>query len=162
MQAANLYNALCQLSIEEAKNFLDNKQDNGEFGEFDEAQEIMVDANTLDYWLSAFASHLEIRAQQDDVDPVVIAEPIDSATIGIGEFIQQIEDLPAQQVKRMLIEYFGESTHQGWDGWQPYEALVLERFMRDFSYSLEATKDYPKEHWTQPVSIFSVDVKKVD
>lgn len=150
--ATNLLNFLSLTSVSQAKAFLDNRVDDGQFPNGESAEEITVREGDLDGWIFEFSSWLEQNA--DEIATEFVAHP-ESEPMQINDFIQQVENLPALQIKRALISYFGESVHNGWDGWNKVHADGLQLFMKDFLLGLEAEGDQYK----QPISIWGVDVK---
>lgn len=155
MSKVNLYNAICAIAIQEASKFISNRIDNGEF--FDQKDEypedIEIEQDELPGIILEFAKHMD--AAVDDPENLEYSD-VNEATIDIHDFIQLLEDMPALYVKHTLMSYFGESIHNGWDGWLPYEGRVLERMMFDFSLG---HGDDPKSivPETQGFSLWGVD-----
>lgn len=56
--------------------------------------------------------------------------------MNIEQFTKTIAETPALQVKHALIEYFGEATHQGFEGWNANQVETLIAFMKDFATAL--------------------------
>jgi hypothetical protein len=55
----------------------------------------------------------------------------------IDQVLAIIKDKPAEQVKEMLIEYFGDGTHNNFDGWDEDKKPVLYEVMDDMALYLQ-------------------------
>lgn len=129
-----LYNMLCAISVEQAKAFLTLQQEQGQLDEADWVEQTEVPIDQLSGWVAEFSAWLENNATKPDV---LNAEDPADATTTLDEFVTKVEATPSLVVKRALMGYFAESQHNSWDGWQPYEGVILERFMQDFILNLE-------------------------
>lgn len=150
--AKNLLLFLQHQSCEQAKLFLDNRVDNGDFPDLS-AEEIAVPEKELDGWVFEFAQWLQANADS----MVLEGSHFKEERISTHEFIKRLEAMPALHVKRALMQYMGESEHQGWEGYNAHEVDALFKFMQDFTLAPEM-----HEGIEQPFSLCGVDVKSLD
>jgi hypothetical protein len=73
----NLSDYLMGKSAAEVKSFLDNRQDDGQFSEFDTTDKIEIDSDELPGWLEEFGKYLVEKADQvgQGVNVEYIADP---------------------------------------------------------------------------------------
>lgn len=57
------------------------------------------------------------------------------------ENLKKFIDTPKTKLKSVLLEYFAESEHQNWEGYERSDLIGIRKFVEDFVLSIEHSDD---------------------
>lgn len=130
----NLLDALKDKSEEQAKSFLDNRQDDGQFSEFKTAESIEVEDSEIPGWVYEFGRWLEDSVEVSEL--IETKPPVDR--------IKRLNDIDPKKLKRALIYHFGESEHGGWEGFNNAESDAIYKYIDDLLLTIDQIGDDDK------------------